>query len=377
MSSVIRPPGPLAVGAETWYYMVIQNKSMRVTAKFNVNREKALFGEPDHPELCERIAAGIPEELLRYGRILDCSIGCGGIARAVVNRMVNELYIDHYDAILRVYGVDTNQALVNRARRLGFVNTVCADFLIWQPDMQFDVIVGNPPYQSPNTSGKKGVYKPLWPKFWSKAFALSTDDGYISFVGPASWCGPTSNLSKDWAVNGEIRLWDVFDKYSTVADVDSIHEFFPGVGSTFSVVAVDKSGREGLSFTNGFDASFGFYPKSGLEDVKANLATDGNIGTNFPGSPGNGKGAAWRVSIVSSRMVREETVEVLAEGETPASSLDPSLYTYVGCRTEEQAHYVRERVLECREILNRHCRYYGFICPPALRMITVPELPEG
>ena len=52
-------------------------------------------------------------------------------------------------------------------------------------------------------------------------------------------------------------------------------------------------------------------------------------------------------------------------------------YTYVGCRTEEQAHYVRERVLECREILNRHCRYYGFICPPALRMITVPELPEG
>jgi len=257
------------------------------------------------------------------------------------------------------------------------VHYIYTNFLIWQPKMQFDAIIGNPPYQAPNTSGKKGVYKPLWPKFWSKAFALSTDDGYVSFVGPASWCGPTSNLSKDWAVNGEIRLWDVFDKYSTVADVDSIHEFFPGVGSTFSVVAVDKSGNGGLSFTNGFDASFGFYPKSGLEDVKANLATDNNIGTNFPGSPGNGKGAAWRVSIVSSRMVREETVEVLAEGETPVSSLDPSLYTYVGCRTEEQAHYVRERVLECREILNKHCRYYGFICPPALRMITLPELPPG
>jgi hypothetical protein len=260
--------------------------------------------------------------------------------------------------------------------RLG-VNYILADFLTWQPNMQFDVIVGNPPYQSPNTSGKKGVYKPLWPKFWSRAFALTTDDGYVSFVGPASWCGPTSNLSKDWAINGEIRLWDVFNSYSTVADVDSIHEFFPGVGSTFSVVAVDKSGRDGIRFTNGFDASLGFYPKSGLEEVKANLATEGNIGTNFPGSPGNGKGSPWRVSIVSSRMVREETVEILAEGESPVSNLDPSLYTYVGVNSREQAEYVRSRVLGCRDILNKHCRYYGFICPPALRMITLPDLPAS
>ena len=168
---------------------------MSVKAKFNVNRDKALFGEPDHPELCEKIAAAIPAEKLRNGRILDCGIGCGGIARAVVNRMVNELYIDHYDAILRVYGIDTNQALVSRARRLGFVNTVCEDFLTWNPQMQFDVIIGNPPFQNGGNSA-------FYTLFFKKVSTLLAQGGYFSLISPSKAAAKFSKGYKELAKLG-------------------------------------------------------------------------------------------------------------------------------------------------------------------------------
>lgn len=49
-------------------------------------------------------------------------------------------------------------------------------------NMKFDVVVGNPPYQSPGTSGKK-----LWKEFFKKFFDLTKDDGLISIITPSSY----------------------------------------------------------------------------------------------------------------------------------------------------------------------------------------------
>lgn len=150
-----------------------------------VDRGKAAFGQPDPSEACERVVASIPAEILRNAsRILDVAIGCCGIARAIVKRMVNELDIPYYDAILKVYGVDTDLALVRKARRLGFVNTVHADFLDWNPQMQFDVIVGNPPYQAPkNKNGAK--MPPLWKLFIKKGAQFLKPGGFMSLLVPS------------------------------------------------------------------------------------------------------------------------------------------------------------------------------------------------
>jgi hypothetical protein len=61
----------------------------------------------------------------------------------------------------------------------GFVNTVHADFLEWQPDMKFDVIVGNPPY---------GKNASLAVKFLNKSAELAD---YISFVLPRTFRKPS------------------------------------------------------------------------------------------------------------------------------------------------------------------------------------------
>ncbi len=151
-----------------------------------MDKEKAAFGQPDPSEVCERVVASIPEEILRNAnRILDVAIGCCGIARAVVKRMVDELDIPYYDAILKVYGVDTDLALVRKARRLGFVNTVHADFLEWDSQMQFDVIVGNPPYQ-------KSKYSDFYVCFIKRSAELLREGGYFSMIAPAKGAQPMS-----------------------------------------------------------------------------------------------------------------------------------------------------------------------------------------
>lgn len=64
------------------------------------------------------------------------------------------------------------------------VNYVLADFLTWQPDMQFDVIVGNPPYQAPkNKNGAK--MPPLWKKFIEKSAEILSPGGFLSLLVPS------------------------------------------------------------------------------------------------------------------------------------------------------------------------------------------------
>ena len=239
-------------------------------------------------------------------------------------------------------------------------------------DMKFDVVIGNPPYQG--GAFGKAVYKSLWPLFWKRSLELVKEGGIVSLITPLTWCAPTNDFSKKDAINGDTRLWDTFSKFTTVADVTSIEAFFPGVGSTFSMVTVNTSGNGGLSFTDGYPTALGFYPRSGSEEVANQLSLTDNIQEHFSYKP---DGSSHRVSIVSSRTVKEVNVEVLESDEIPKSNLHPSLYDYIFCSTKEQANYVKQRILECKDILNKHCRYHGFICRPVLGMVHLPKLPSA
>ncbi len=69
-------------------------------------------------------------------------------------------------------------------RRFG-VNYVLADFLEWDPQMQFDVIVGNPPYQ-------KSKYSDFYVCFIKRSAELLREGGYFSMIAPAKGAQPMS-----------------------------------------------------------------------------------------------------------------------------------------------------------------------------------------
>ena len=93
----------------------------------------------------------------------------------------------------------------------------CEDFLQWQPEMQFDVIVGNPPYQ--RSREVRNIGAPLWPEFMEKSMDLLCDGGYLGFVIPATW------LKR---LNG--KAWKVIKSNNLVSCDPDVKWAFPEVG---------------------------------------------------------------------------------------------------------------------------------------------------
>lgn len=63
--------------------------------------------------------------------------------------------------------------------------------------MKFDVVVGNPPFQS--NKEKSAVSSRLWDKFVYKALAVCKEDGYISLIHPSPWRKPNNVLYTEFA----------------------------------------------------------------------------------------------------------------------------------------------------------------------------------
>jgi len=253
--------------------------------------------------------------------------------------------------------------------RLG-VNYVQADFLTWKPEMKFDVVIGNPPFQEVINDKRKDQASNLWTKFWLKSLELTTEDGLVSLITPTSWLSPSANLRGSLKYLGKTRLWDVFNSFTSVAQVSGLDRFFKGVGSSFGVVTVNKSGSEGLSFKEGYDTSLGFLPKSEVEEVILKINGKQTLGSLFSITQDCGSG--WRVSTPLTRKVNDDSVEILKDSEIPLSgSSNLGLYLYTNVTSNAEAEQVREVILNARDILNVHCRWSGFMNIQIFKKLTV------
>lgn len=109
----------------------------------------------------------------------------------------------------RLYGVEIRDDIVQFLSALGIsseVNIIKGDFLLWESDLHFDIIIGNPPYGIPSHSehytikvdpATKANYKKLF-KTWygkynvygafiEKAINLLKEDGQLIFIVPATF----------------------------------------------------------------------------------------------------------------------------------------------------------------------------------------------
>ena len=154
---------------------------------------------------------------------LDPAAGFGNFLMLVYARLMTGLathpdYIDKDPAersehIIRrmLYMVEYNPESCARIREIfgPNANLLCSSFLDpFDPTtfadgtpLQFDVIVGNPPFNADQThEGKKGGGSNLWPKFVEKSLCnnkntLLKPAGWLLFVHPALWRKPPSDRS--------------------------------------------------------------------------------------------------------------------------------------------------------------------------------------
>ena len=240
-------------------------------------------------------------------------------------------------------------------------------------DMKFDVIIGNPPYQETKNSGdRKDQASNLWSKFWTKSFDLTKGKGIVALITPTSWLSPSSDLKGENKINGHTRLWNVFNNYTSLANVKDVSKYFPNIGSSFGYVIVNKSGNEGLKFTDGSDTSLGFLPKSNFETVSKQLSRTNNIGSTFIVNQSNT--SDMRVCIPMTRKLTAGSIEILKdEGIPTGGSEKDNLYIYIHVNTKKQAKYVQSRVRSCLDILNTDCRWSGFVNIQIVKMIDMSK----
>jgi len=178
-------------------------------------------------------------------KILDPSCGRGTFLLAVAEKLEQFGHSREHIVKNMLYGVDIDnvQAMIT-ARALtmfynGVMNISTENSLekVW--NMNFDVIVGNPPYQSEKGTGTQ----PLWPLFVNKAFGLLSETGRLAMITPNKWCGHTANVIK-----GGIRLYNNLFKGKLVeCNIQECSKYFPKVGgyeNCFSYFIIDNTGSE-------------------------------------------------------------------------------------------------------------------------------------
>jgi hypothetical protein len=182
-------------------------------------------------------------------RFLDPAFGGGQFVLAIRRRL---LAAGHSQKSVtdRVWGCEslpTRVKYVQNWFKSGLDNLYVRDPLThdWGL-MKFDVIVGNPPYQDNMPDGaRKSISTNLWTKFIDKSVnELLAPNGWCGMVVPASWAGPTKNLS-----NGRRILKDIFAaNNTTMLNLDpGLNSHFQQVGSTFSWFMTQKAPYAGVT----------------------------------------------------------------------------------------------------------------------------------
>lgn len=177
--------------------------------------EKKNFAEVSTPHsLRQDMLDRIPEDVwCRQSKVLEPCCGKGGFVVDIVHRFLEVLGDDEetYRWVVEncIYFGDINPLNVRITRILldpynkGYkLNSYTGDTLQLDPVQewgvdQFDLVVGNPPYQKVQVAtGKRGGGDLLWNKFVVSSIQRLRAGGLLCFVHPSGWRKPDSHRSK-------------------------------------------------------------------------------------------------------------------------------------------------------------------------------------
>jgi adenine-specific DNA-methyltransferase len=156
-------------------------------------------------------------------KFLDPACGRGTFLLALMSKLEEYGHDRTHIITNMLYGVDSSrvQSMIAckslRLARNTPSNIFCDNSLTRKFNMQFDVIIGNPPYQGNNDKGtKQPKSHNLWSKFVDRSMELIKDDGFVGFVTPDSWMSPNSQVLKTFKDNSLIWVDTEVGKYFTV-----------------------------------------------------------------------------------------------------------------------------------------------------------------
>lgn len=154
--------------------------------RFVTDLNKGILGKPDPKELWNDMISQVPDEvfLRKDLKILCIAFGHGTEADLIVKRMASlgktPKEIKNSIVLLEKYQVFTKDA-----SRKGYTNIVKVDFLDWNTNDKFDLIVSSPPHKD---GSKKGGQNKIYNQFSKNALKMLKNDGHMLFITPTAVC---------------------------------------------------------------------------------------------------------------------------------------------------------------------------------------------
>ena len=149
-----------------------------------------------------------------YNKWLDPGCGEGSFGKQVYEKlMFNQIHIvdinerKKYIMKQNLYLLEKNEYYEEKIKEkikenigddMFESNIIITDYLTWEPNIKFDVIIGNPPYNSgglKKTPTNKVLKKEkdgetLWIQFVKKSLENLKEGGYLCFIIPSIWLKP-------------------------------------------------------------------------------------------------------------------------------------------------------------------------------------------
>ena len=218
---------------------------MRINKFRQINQNLSRGEVFTHPKLVVKILSKIPESIYLNKESMFLVPGCGmGVFMIELVKLLVETYgYTIEDAKSRVIGVDNRIKYINYLKRKGY-RVYHLDFLKDElPMKNFDVILGNPPYQKSDNKRWK-----LWVSFIDKSLPLLKNNGYLSYITPIAWLeGMGSELE-----TARNLLYSIDLRYVNI----NLDEYFNNVGERIGCFIVKKSKYNGSTLKETIDDTF-------------------------------------------------------------------------------------------------------------------------
>ena len=217
--------------------------------KFATDLTKGILGSADSAELWTKSIAKIPNSVLTKPNVRILVVACGhGTEAVILARRMLALGVSKAQVNKSIWLIDKYQVFTNHAKLVyGFKNVITEDYLKWNSDMKFNVIVGNPPFQDSDSGNEKSN---LYVEFARKSIEQHlANDGHIIFLTPKTMLRKTKRY---FSLVGQSGLKSVDftanDYFNVGVDIVSWHV---NKGKNFNQVTVTNKDQSVTSIPAG------------------------------------------------------------------------------------------------------------------------------